>query len=42
MLMFWWMGTKEIAGVGALVLCMGIGQMVIARTSGRKRDHDEF
>nr|WP_024991815.1 DUF6249 domain-containing protein [Hoylesella pleuritidis] len=42
MLMFWWMGTKEIAGVGALVLCMGIGQMFIARTSGRKRDHDEF
>lgn len=37
MAMFWFWGTNILAGIGALVACIGIGQMVAARTSGPRR-----
>ena len=39
MVMFSFWNADALVGIGALVLCIGIGQMVIARTtSGRKHD----
>ena len=38
MLLFWFLDADPIIGVGGLVLCMGIGQMLIARTSANKHD----
>ena len=37
-LMFWIWKSTMLMGVGALVLCIGIGQMVIARTSANKKN----
>ena len=37
-LMFWIWKSTMLMGVGALVLCIGIGQMVIARTSANKNN----
>ena len=44
MLLFAFLGAEQLIGVGALVLCMGAGQMIIGKTS-RKKDtetHDDF
>lgn len=39
MVMFMFLGADGLVGVGALVMCLGIGQMVIARTTGKKNDN---
>lgn len=44
MFLFAFLGAEELIGVGALILCMGAGQMIIVKTS-RKKDtetHDDF
>ena len=38
MILFWFIDADAIIVVGALILCMGVGQMVIARTSPNKHD----
>ncbi len=38
MILFWFISADAIIGVGALILCMGIGQMLIARTSPNKHN----
>ena len=41
-IMFWIWKSTMLSGLGALVLCYGIGQMVIARTSANKnRDRND-
>ncbi len=35
MVMFWIWHSNTLVGIGALVLCLGIGQMVMSRTSGK-------
>lgn len=37
MVMFWIWSNNGLAGIGALILCYGIGQMVIASTNGPRR-----
>ena len=37
MALFWIMGAHGLVGIGILVACLGVGQMIIARTS-RKKD----
>lgn len=41
MILFGFMHAGAIIGVGALILCMGVGQMVIARTSPNKHDDSD-
>ena len=41
MFMFGFMNSPSLIGIGALVLCMGAGQMVIARTTQKKQDDGE-
>ena len=40
MLMFWFWDANALAGVGALVLCYGAGQAIMARTSANKKDRN--
>ncbi len=39
-LMFWIMGAESLAGIGLLVLCCGVGQMIMARTSASKKSNN--
>ena len=41
MIMFGIWGADMLTGVGALVLCYGIGQVFIARSSQKKKDNNE-
>lgn len=42
MLMFGVWGSATLVGVGALITCMGVGQLIIARTTkGNTKDKDE-
>lgn len=41
MILFWFIDADSIIGVGALVLCMGLGQMFIARTSPNKHNDSD-
>ena len=41
MILFWFISADAIIGVGALILCMGIGQMLIARTSPNKHNDSD-
>lgn len=36
--MFMFLDANALVGVGVLMMCLGIGQMVIARTTGKKKD----
>lgn len=38
MVMFWIWDSTGLVGIGALILCYGIGQMVIASTHGPRKD----
>lgn len=47
MVFFWFLGAKEVVGIGGLLACMGAGQMFMARYShdskfGRKKYGDRF
>lgn len=42
MLMFWFWNAEALAGVGALVLCYGAGQAIMARTSANKKDKNNI
>lgn len=37
MLMFWIWHANSLVGIGALVLCLGVGQMIMSKTSNRDR-----
>jgi hypothetical protein len=41
MVMFIFMDANTLAGVGGLILCLGIGQMVMARTTHKKKENKE-
>lgn len=41
MILFWFIDADSIIGVGALILCMGLGQMFIARTSPNKHNDSD-
>ncbi|KXB84771.1 hypothetical protein HMPREF3034_00689 [Prevotella sp. DNF00663] len=41
-LLFAFLGAKELVGIGFLILCMGAGQMLMARTRARKDQNDHF
>lgn len=40
-IMFWIWHSTMLSGLGALVLCYGIGQMVIARTTDRNKKNED-
>ena len=41
MVLFWFLGADSIIGVGALILCMGLGQMYIARHSVNRKSKND-
>lgn len=41
MIMFWFWDADPLAGIGALVLCYGAGQAVMARTSANKKQNKD-
>ena len=41
-IMFWFWGSDALAGIGALVLCYGLGQMFLGHRPKDKQGHNEF
>ena len=41
-IMFWFWGSDALAGIGALVLCFGLGQMFLGHRPKDKQGHNEF
>ena len=42
MIMFWFWDADALAGVGALILCYGLGQMFLGHHSRKRGDRNEF